>query len=202
MTTLVPSKDLIKSMLDKGLITESPDLKKLDKMNRLQAEIGEFTDVLAVAYGLKDLAGIDFSAYGRSKFKKKNKAKINAIIDFCNKQGVQSVYNFKVGGGYIKNMFYLPHNEQKALNLMAIIWLDENISTNKTLNSMYFNYYIGKSFGYSEKNTQFFLQQNFGNKLTDKQLDFINSKILSDNYTLADLNEGYKMKIKPTTKLL
>ena len=198
MSISVPSISLVKSTLNKGLISENKNTRE----NKLSSDIGEFIDVLAVAYGLKPLAGIDFSAYGRSKFKKLNKTKINTIIEFCNSQGVKSVHNFKKGGMYLKTIFYIPENEQRAINLMAILWLDVKLSSNAKLNNMYMHFYIGSSFGYLEKNIQFFLEKNDGNKLSNKQLDFIKGKISSDKYTLEELNTHHKIQIKTTTKLL
>lgn len=196
MNSIIPSFEIVKSLLDKGKVSKN------NVKNTSHRDIGEFLDVLAVAYGLKPLAGLDFSAYGRNKFKKLNKVKINAIIEFCNTQGVKSVYNFQKGGMYLKNIFYLPKNQQKALNLMAILWLDVKFIANAELNNMYHQFYIGASFGYAEKNTQFFLEQNFGKKLTEKQLEFIKAKLITDKFTLEDLNKDHKIQIKTTTKLL
>jgi hypothetical protein len=196
MNSIIPSFELVKSHIDKGKVSKNTS------HDYIRRDIGEFLDVLAVAYGLKPLAGLDFSAYGRTKFKKLNKVKINAIIDFCNKQGVKSVYNFQKGGMYLKNIFYLPKNEHKALNLMAILWLDIKFTGNTELNKMYHQFYIGASFGYTEKNIQFFLEQNFEKKLTDSQIEFIKAKLISDKFTIEDLNKDHKIQIKTTTKLL
>ena len=115
---------------------------------------------------------------------------------------VKSVHNFKKGGMYLKTIFYLPENEQRAINLMAILWLDVKLSSDAKLNNMYMHFYIGTSFGYLEKNIQFLLEKNYGNKLSDKQLDVIKGKISSDKYTIEELNKYDKIQIKTTTKLL
>ena len=155
-------------------------------------------DVLAVAYDLKPLAALDFTPYGRRKFKKGNVVLINKVIEFCLEQGVKYIHYTLSGGTYLKSIFFLPKNQQKAINLMYLLWKSPKLSDIPLLNNMYFHFYIGKSLGYSETNIQYFLEKNLQVTLNEAQLKKINLIFDSDKYTLEDLSS---LKIKIIEKI-
>ena len=198
----LPTKDEVKFILNIGLVSNNKNPLKETLFQKYTREAGEFLDVLAVAYGLKPLAALDFSSYGKTKFKKLNVILINHIIDYSNKMGVKSLHNMKTGGMYLKTIFYLPHNEQRALNLMAILWINPKYSSDSKLDAYYGHFYIGRSLGYSDKNIQAFLKHNFDASLSESQIKFINGKFDSDRFTLEELNKHFKIKINTPIKPL
>jgi hypothetical protein len=199
----IPTKTQIKSILNKGLVNESNKTNKTNNVieKRLYNKLGEFVDVLAVAYKLKPLAALDFTPYGRVKFKKLDMVLINKVIEFCNELGVKHIHHTKTGGMYLKSIFFLPENYQSAVNLMYILWMNPTLSDNPILNNMFHHFYIGKSLGYLEKNIQIFLNRNLNTTLTSTQLEIINKLIETDSYTIDDFST-LKIKVKDTIKPL
>ena len=193
----IPNKTVVKKLLNEGLVSESK--KKMNNKEQLISNnLGEMLDVLAVAYDLKPLAALDFTPYGRSKLKKENVVLKNKIIEFCVQQGVKYIHYTKTGGMYLKSIFFLPKNQQKAINLMYVLWKNPVFTDDPLLNNMYFHFYIGRSLGYSKKNIQYFLEKNLQVSLNEEQLKKINSIFESDKYTLEDFSP---LKIKIIEKI-
>ena len=199
----IPSKELIKKNINNGLINKNLD--KNDSYYKLSKNIGEFIDVLAVVYKLKPLAGLDFSSYGKKNIKKNyNINIINSIIKLCNDNGVKFIHNYSKKGCYLKTIFYLPENEQKAINLMKIIWIPDkfNKETPDIVNNAYYHYYIGKSFGYKNENIKYFLKRNFNYTLTNEYIKRFSEKMVNDCYTIENLNSYYRIEIKNKINLI
>ena len=198
MELKLPSKSVVKSLLNNGLVSDSTNTKSISPF---VIKLGEFFDVLSVAYGLKPLAALDFTPYGKKKLKKLDIKLINKVIEFCNKQGVKYIHHTKTGGMYLKSVFFLPENYQKAVNLMFILWKEPKLSDEPIIDNMYHHFYIGRSLGYSDKNIQFFLKKNLDVTLTETQLKKINKQMDKDKYTIDDMNP-LKIKVIETIKPL
>ena len=156
--------------------------------------LGEMFDVLAVAYDLKPLAALDFTPYGKNKIKKLDIKMINKVIEFCNKRGVKYIHHAKIGGMYLKSIFFRPKNYQKAINLMYMLW-----KSPISFNEPYVHFYIGKSLGYTDKNIKFFIKEKLGKTLTNNQIKEFNNKLNKDKYTIDDMKP---LKIKIVDKIL
>jgi len=187
----IPSKSLMKNLVDEGLISET-DNKKSE--SSLFDKLGEMSGVLAVAYDLKPLAALDFTTYGKNKIKKLDIKLINKVIDFCNKRDVKYIHYAKRGGMYLKSIFFRPKNYQKAVNLMYMLW-----KSPISLNKPYVQFYIGKSLGYTETNIKFFIKEKLGKTLTENQIKEFNNKFNKDKYTIDDMKP---LKIKIVDKIL
>ena len=122
---------------------------------KMYDEVGELFDVYCVAIGIKPLAALDFTPYGRQKLGTKNKELVNKIIDFCNDKNVNYIHLYKKGGRYLKSIFFLSHNLQLAINLMHFLWVDNHVDTSPD----YYHYFIGKSLGYSDANIMYFIKK-------------------------------------------
>ena len=114
--------ELLLDYCNRGLVTN----KKKDKNHDIWLKIKglEMSDLYSVASGKKPLAALDFSENGISKLIKRDKELINQIIDFSNKKGVKVIHIKKECRFYLKTIFYLEENYQKALNLMGILWYE------------------------------------------------------------------------------
>ena len=106
-----------KNFCDRGTIS-----KQMIKTDKRADSLGEIFDIYCVARHKKPLAALDFSTYGKNKYKKEHKTLKNRVLRYCNEQGVQMLHNKKKGGMYLKSIFYLPKNYKKALKLMYILW--------------------------------------------------------------------------------
>ena len=181
------SKDPLDSkyhnLVDKGLVSKDVNLV----LKELNNKIGEISDVYSVSKGKKQLAALDFSAYGRKKLKKLNLKLINKVIDYCNCMGVQMLHNTKTGGAYLKTIFFLPHNYDKALKLMNILWYPHsNIPNNM------FDVSIGLLLGYDIDNIIYISKRGKLN-ITKKDILSIQKKIDKMKITLEDLQGKYKI---------
>ena len=171
------------NVLDKGLVSKDINLV----LKELSNKIGEISDVYSVSKGKKQLAALDFSVYGRKKFKKLNLKLINKVIDYCNCRGVQMIHNTKTGGSYLKTIFFLPHNYDKALKLMNILWYPHsNIPDNM------FDVSIGLLLGYDIDNIIYISKLSKLN-ITKKDILSIKKKINKMKITLEDLQGKYKI---------
>jgi hypothetical protein len=140
--------------------------------------IGEILDLYFVAKGQKKLAGLDLSAYGRRKYKKKNIELINKIIDYCNYKGVHLLQNKKLVGMYLKTIAFLPKNYKEALKLMYVLWYPNRYD---------YGIKLGLFFGYSPKNIMYF---SGGNK---EDLELAKKEIKDMKITLEDLQKDHKI---------
>ena len=171
------------NVVDKGLVSKDVNLV----LKELSNKIGEISDVYSVSKGKKQLAALDFSAYGRKKLKKLNVKLINKVIDYCNTRGVQMLHNTSTGGNYLKTIFFLPHNYDKALKLMNILWYPHsNIPDNM------FHVSIGILLGYNIDNIIYISKRDKLN-ITKKDILSIQQKIDKMKITLEDLQGKYKI---------
>jgi len=173
------------NLVDKGLVSKDVNLK----LQELSNKIGEISDIYAVAKGKKELATLDFSSLGKRKLKKKDSVLINKIIDYCNYKGVQMLHNTKKGGMYLKTIFFLPHNYNKALKLMKILWYPSSIPYNMH------NVSIGLLLGYDKDNIIYISHRD---KLYIKKKDILSvqKKIDKMKVTLDDLQGIHKIVYK------
>jgi lipopolysaccharide cholinephosphotransferase len=169
---------------DKGAISEQKS--KTSKITN----IGEFSDVYCVAKGIKPLAALDFSEYGIKKFKKLNVKYINKIIDFANSKGVQILHKKQKAGMYLKTVFFLPTNYNKALLLMHILW---NYSKSDAQEE--YGYMIGTLLGYSIENIKYFIKKTHNILITNKQISVYNKKLDNMKISLSELEDINIVKI-------
>lgn len=151
---------LAEEFCDKGAITVNP------KFNEVISSIGEIFDIYCVALKIKPLAALDFSSYGRSKFKKYNCESIkliNEIIRFCNSKKVYYYHVTKRSGMYLKSIFFLEENRDNARKLMYHLWIKCDI-----INHFYYHFVNGYLLGYTNENIICFLKKNFNLELDDK----------------------------------
>ena len=149
--------ELASNIVDLGKVTNDFNTNLNLEKNKIYDDIGEMFDVYCVAIGIKPLAALDFTPYGRQKLGKKNKDLINIIIDFSNEKNVKYIHLYKKGGRYLKSIFFLSHNLQSAINLMHFLWVDSHHDTPTD----YYQYFIGKSLGYSDANIIYFIKDKF-----------------------------------------
>ena len=173
------------NLVDKGLVSKDVNLK----LQELSNKIGEIFDIYAVANNNKPLATLDFSSLGKRKLKKKDSVLINKIIDYCNYKGVQMLHNTKKGGMYLKTIFFLPHNYNKALKLMKILWYPSSIPYNMHTVS------IGLLLGYDKDNIIYISHRD---KIYIKKKDILSvqKKIDKMKVTLDDLQGIHKIVYK------
>jgi len=157
-------------------------------------KLGEFYDVYCVATTKKPVAALDFSAYGRKKLKK-SKTQINKLIEFCNKKGVQMIHNKKRGGMYLKTVFFLPKNYQKAIKLMYVLWAPPERGFDGWAHSVA----IGLLLGYSTKDIMSY-QKHTKDPVTLKNIQNIRQFISPKNWklTFKDLPKEYTFEHKKT----
>jgi hypothetical protein len=176
------------NLVDKGMVGKDVNLK----LQELSNKIGEISDVYSVAKGKKDLATLDFSSLGKRKLKKKDIILINKVIDYCNYKGVQMLHNTKNGGMYLKTIFFLPHNYNKALKLMKILWYSES-----SIPYNMHNVSIGLLLGYDIDNIIYISHRdNF--YITKKDVLSVQKKIDKMKVTLEELQGTYKIVHKIT----
>ena len=160
-------KPPIKNVIcDTGLVSLNPIEKN-----------SELIDIYCVALGKKPLAALDYSSYGRDKLRR-NKLENNKIIEFCNSRGVEYLSIKKKGGMYLKSIFFLSENFEKAEKLMYILW--------SSLSNFHFNGYeshiaIGLLLGYKKENIIYFNLRNFNHQTTMKDIKKVEQKIKTIN---------------------
>jgi len=159
------------------------------------SEIGEIFDIYCVSKSNKPLAGLDFSAYGKRKLRKLNVSKVNEVIDYSNYKNVQYLHNKQTGGMYLKSVFFLPENYEKALKLMYVLWSPE-FDNSKGEKSMF----IGLLFGYKKENIIHFYKINFDKEITIKDLDKVERKLFKMKVTLEDLQKYHKIVHKTSVE--
>ena len=177
-----------RNVCDTGLVCEINPSKKLIE---LSSQIGEFSDVYAVANNNKPLAALDFSTYGRKKLKKLNVPLINNVIEYCNFKGVQMIHNTKIGGSYLKSICFLPHNYKNALKLMALLWYPNLID--KSMSDIQYQIGIGLLLGYNIDNIIYFTYTNYKTVITKKDVLIMKQIIDKANILLEDLQGTYKI---------
>jgi len=194
MTSLDPLELKYRNICDTGLISKT----KIDKnLLELSSMIGEMSDVYSVANKNKELAALDFSSYGRRKFKKLDVNLINKIIDYCNNKGMHMLHNKKTGGMYLKTIFFLPNNYNKALKLMKILWNPSNnisIINHKIL--------IGLLLGYNNDNIIHFLELNYNIKINSSDIKKADIILNNMNVSLEELQNSINIVHLNTIKKL
>jgi hypothetical protein len=161
--------------------------KQSERARLMEKEIGEFLDVYCVSKNDKGLAALDYSAYGKRKFRKLNTGVIEEVINWCNYKNVKALHNKKVGGKYLKTIFFLEKNYKNALKLMNILWnpiypiehpIDEQIA-------------IGLLLGYKHRNIIEFIERNYKIKMDKTKMVFVQIQETIDKMTvtLEELNE-------------
>ena len=147
--------ELASTIVDLGQVNHELNPELNMEKTKMYDDIGEMFDVYCVAIGIKPLAALDFTPYGRQKLGKKNKELVNKIIHFCNDKNVNYIHLYKKGGRYLKSIFFLSHHLQSAINLMHFLWVDTHNDTSPD----YYHYFIGKSLGYSNANIMYFIKE-------------------------------------------
>jgi len=155
----------------------------------VENKVGEFIDVYCVSKNEKKLAALDFSTYGKNKFRKLNKSLINKVIKYCNYKNVKALHNKKRGGLYLKTVFFTQKNYTNALKLMNILWnpvrpiehpIDEQVA-------------IGLLFGYKQANIIVFIENTYKLKINHTKMKgvfrIIKDKINKMKVSLEDLNK-------------
>ena len=182
-----------RKICDSGLVTQ----KKINPLlTEVSSKIGEFFDVYCVSNNNKPLAALDFSTYGKKFLKKLDINLLNKVIDFANYKGVQYIHNKKIGGMYLKSVFFLPKNYKNALKLMYILWYGNNF------NNTQYQISIGLLLGYDIENIIFFLKTNFDTTITKNDIKLVKSELDNLNITLEDLQKNYKIVIETSIKNL
>jgi hypothetical protein len=186
--------ELLQDYCNSGLVTN----KKKDKNHDIWLKFKglEMSDLYSVASGKKPLAALDFSENGISKIIKRDKELVNQIIDFSNKKGVKAIHIKKECRFYLKTIFYLEENYQKALNLMGILWYE-----NKDCKSL-IDYHVmtGLSLGYDEDNIQYFIKKNCNYDIDMSKINEIKNKLKVMKVTLEDLNQIHNIVVLDTIK--
>lgn len=163
--------------------------------NNFYKEIGEILDVYCVAKNNKSLAALDFSTYGKNKYKKMNRILINKIIDFCNYKKVKVLHNKKRGGMYLKSIFFTEKNYKNALKLMDILWNPTPIFDGV----MDIHVAIGLLLGYSHENIIAFLEKNYNVTFKPSKILYafknIQQKIDNLNVSLETLNKHSNIQV-------
>lgn len=155
---------------------------------KLENKVGEFLDVYCVAKNKKKIAALDFSNYGKKKFRKKDKSLINKIIKYSNYKNIKALHNKKTGGIYLKTIFFNDKNYKNALKLMDILWNPINIFQNH----IYYHIAIGLLLGYRKNNIIYFIEKNFINldKNTFNSIFiYVKNIIKNMKISLEDLNK-------------
>jgi len=173
------------NICDKGLVSEN---KINELFIELSFKIGEFQDVYCVANNKKDLAALDYSNKGKTILRRKDKVLINKVIKYANYKNVQYIHNKKIGGMYLKSIFFLPHNITKALKLMYILWY-------QPVNLSYIDYQIaiGLLLGYENKNIIYFIKTRYTKTINIKNINKVNEKIKRMKINLEDLQQDFKI---------
>jgi len=194
MNVLDPLELKYRNVCDTGLISKS----KIDtNLLELSCIIGEFSDVYSVAKNNKELAVLDFSSYGKRKLKKLDLELINKVIDFCNYKGVEMLHNKQTGGMYLKTIFFLPHNYNKALKLMKLLWIPtHNISiiNHKIL--------IGLLLGYTHNNIIYYLDKNYNIKITSEDIKKAHIILNNINVSYEELQKSINVVYSKSIKKL
>ena len=194
MTSLDPLELKYRNICDTGLISKT----KIDKnLLELSSMIGEISDVYSVANKNKELAALDFSSYGRRKLKKLDIKLINKIIDYCNSKGMQILHNKKNGGMYLKTIFFLPDNYNKALKLMKILWNPSN-----TISIINHKILIGLLLGYNNDNIIHFLELNYNIKINSNDIKKTEIILNNMNVSLEELQTSINIVHLNTIKKL
>ena len=97
------------------------------------------------------------------------------------------LHNTKNGGMYLKTIFFLPHNYNKALKLMKILWYSES--------SIPYNMHtvsIGLLLGYDKDNI-IYISHRDKLYITKKDIQNIKKKIDKMKVTLTELQGTYKI---------
>ena len=175
---------------DKGMIT-----KHKTKKNKKVDSLGEIFDIYCVANRKKTLAALDFSTYGKNKHKKKDKALKNKVIRYCNEKGVQMLHNTKTGGMYLKSVFYLPKDYEKALKLMYILWTP-------VFKGTWYSIAIGILFGYTTSNIIHFIKEKQDVDIDKKGIKHIKDIIDKMDISFEDLQKDHKIIHMDTIPLL
>jgi hypothetical protein len=145
--------------------------------------VGEFNDVLSVAYGLKPMAILDYSMNGRKYYAQQHDcAKINEIIDICHKNDIYCLHYQTSLNIYTKSIFFHKDNFMNALKMMGIIWF--GYSPDDTL-----EYMIGILLGYQLENIRAYYKHNGHTPLSLDDETKIQSIIDSMKITFDDLNK-------------
>ena len=164
----------------------------------LERHIGEFADVYCVSKNEKKLAALDFSTLGKNKLRRLNTPLINKVIQYCNYKNVKALHNKKVGGMYLKTVFFTQKNYNDALKLMDILW--NPVSTIK--NHIDEQIAIGLLLSYKQKNIITFIEKSYNKKIepTKRKTVFkkVKNMIKKMKVSLGDLNKHSKIVLLET----
>ena len=149
-------------------------------------ELGEILDVYCVAIGIKPVAGLDYTSYGKSKLKKLNVELINQVIDYANANGVKMIQMTTKGGIYLKSYFFKEKNYADALRAMMVILFSEDAKKVFGLMDCDIDAAIGLLFGYTRNNIVAFYKYH-GREITLDQIEIIREKLNRFTPILKDL---------------
>ena len=174
-----------REVCDKGLISDSVN----PLLYVLTYKIGEIHDVYCVSNNKKKLAALDYSSYGKKKLRKNyDVALINNVIDYSNSNNVQYLHNKKIGGMYLKSIFFLPENYEYALKLMYILWYPDSNFIGAEMNIA-----IGLLLDYDIDNIILFIKKNYSINKTKNDIKVVVSKIKKLKVTLEMLQKDFKI---------
>lgn len=176
--------------VDTGLISKNDNNTPAHISNLNTMEI---YDLFCVAENKKPLAGLDFSAYGRSKLKKCNLCLINKIIDYCNFKKMKMLHVRQNGGMYLKSVFFMPDNYKNALKLMYVLWYDK-------IESIKSDIMIGLLFGYKHENIIYFVKRNYNLEIFEYTINKIQKELDNLTITLEDLNKDHHIILLDSIK--
>ena len=187
------TKQVAEEFCDRGAVTLKP------KLNKQTSVIGEIFDIYCVALNIKPLAALDFSTYGRSKYKKYDSQTlklINDIIKFCNSKKVCYFHINKRGGMYLKSIFFLEENKDNAIKLMHHLWIKCDI-----LDDTYYHVINGYLLGYKNENIKHFIKKNYDLDLSEETITNFQKHCDSLKYDISDLNKcDHKIVLKTSIK--
>jgi len=170
---MLPSHEEL--ILNKGIISYDDAARERLTKSKLMLQIGEYSDVLCVAYGTKPLAILDGSDKGRKNHMDHHDTELtNEVIELCHESDIWCIHNKSTRSSiYTKTVFFHKDNYNDAVKLMSIIFYGRSTLRN-------YDYVIGKLLGYSLENIQAFYDHNYTRSLNkeesvefDKQIEEI-----------------------------
>ena len=105
------------------------------------------------------------------------------------------LHNTKKGGMYLKSVFYLPKDYEKALKLMYILWYPEFQGT-------WYSIALGILFGYTTSNIIHFIKEKQDVDIDKKGIKHIKDIIDKMDISFEDLQKNHKIIHMNTIPLL
>lgn len=159
----------------------------------LESNLNEVFDVYCVMKLKKPLAGLDWSDYGRQKYRRMNIPLINQVMSMAHHHGVKWIQYRCRGGIYLNTIFYMSDHEQHAIALTKLIW-DEKCEFSPT----YKQVAIGLLLGYDKSNIEGFIKYN-GYEVSQPDIQLVEQQLNTWVKTLSprDLPSRAQIQTRP-----